>query len=93
MNKRYDLCSPRARNNSDKPFWHRVGTAFENDKGITLLFDSLPLPDAEGRVAVMLFEPREQDAGGQRQQQRANDGRGERKQSYNSRDDDIPGWN
>ena len=65
-NKRYDLCSPRPRKDSDKPFWHRVGTAFENDKGITLLFDSLPLPDDEGRVAVMLFEPKPREDNGQK---------------------------
>lgn len=77
--KRYDLCSPRPRKNSDKPFWHRVGTAFENDKGITLLFDSLPLPDDEGRVAVMLFEPKEQEDRPQR---------GGNQNSY----DDTSGW-
>lgn len=60
MSKRYDMCSPRPRN--DKTFWHRVGTAFENEKGITLQFDSLPLPDKEGRVAVMLFEPKDKPA-------------------------------
>lgn len=57
---RYDMLSPRARKNSDKPFWHRVGTAFDGDKGMTLVFDSLPLPDAEGRTVVKLFEQRDQ---------------------------------
>lgn len=42
-----------------KTFWHRVGTAFENDKGITIVFDSLPLPDKDGKVTVKLFEPRD----------------------------------
>ena len=59
MAKRYDVCSPRPRKDSDKPFWHRVGTAWEGDKGINITFDSLPLPDKEGRVSVALFEPRE----------------------------------
>lgn len=59
MAKRYDVCSPRPRKDSDKPFWHRVGTAWEGDKGINITFDSLPLPDKEGRVSVVLFEPRE----------------------------------
>ena len=57
MTKRYDVCSPRK--GRDKTFWHRVGSAFEGEKGINIVFDSLPLPDAEGRVSVSLFEPRE----------------------------------
>lgn len=59
MAKRYDVCSPRPRKDSDKPFWHRVGTAWEGEKGINITFDSLPLPDKEGRVSVALFEPRD----------------------------------
>jgi hypothetical protein len=61
MAKRYDVCSPRPRKDSDKPFWHRVGTAWEGEKGINITFDSLPLPDKEGRVSVALFVPREKD--------------------------------
>jgi hypothetical protein len=60
MTKRYDVCSPRARKDG-KTFWHRVGTAFEGDKGIGIEFDSLPMPDAEGRVSVRLFEPKAKD--------------------------------
>jgi hypothetical protein len=56
---RYDVLSPRPKKGSDKPFWHRVGTAWEGDRGINIVFDSLPLPDAEGRVSVSLFEPRD----------------------------------
>jgi hypothetical protein len=58
MSKRFDVCAPRA-GKEGKTFWHRVGSAFENEKGINLVFDSLPLPDKEGRVSVFLFEPRE----------------------------------
>ena len=61
MTKRFDVCSPRPRKDSDKPFWHRVGTAFEGDKGMNLVFDSLPLPDKEGRVSVFLFEQKAKD--------------------------------
>lgn len=61
MSNRWDVLSPRA-GKEGKTFWHRVGTAFQGDKGISLVFDSLPLPDAEGKVRVSLFEPRTKDA-------------------------------
>jgi hypothetical protein len=47
------------RKGREKTFWTRIGTAFEGDKGIQLIFDALPLPDAEGRCVANLFEPRE----------------------------------
>jgi hypothetical protein len=58
MSKRYDICTPR-KGRDDKTFWTRIGTAWEGDKGIQLVFDALPLPDAEGRCVANLFEPRE----------------------------------
>jgi hypothetical protein len=63
MTKRYDICAPR-KSKDGRTFWTRIGTAFESDKGIQLIFDALPLPDAEGRCVANLFEPRERDAGG-----------------------------
>lgn len=57
MARRYDIMAPRK--GRDKTFWTRIGTAFEGDKGIQLIFDALPLPDAEGRCVANLFEPRE----------------------------------
>jgi hypothetical protein len=65
MAKRYDIMAPRK--GRDKTFWTRIGTAFEGDKGIQLIFDALPLPDAEGRCVANLFEPRERDGGTQTQ--------------------------
>lgn len=59
MSKRFDVCSPRPRKDSEKPYWHKVGTAWQSERGINVVFDSLPLPDKEGRVSVALFEPRE----------------------------------
>ena len=59
MSKRYDIMAPRK--GRDKTFWTRIGTAFEGDKGIQLIFDALPLPDAEGRCVANLFEPRERN--------------------------------
>jgi hypothetical protein len=61
MTKRWDVCSARPKKDGTT-FWHRVGTAFEGAKGIGVVFDSLPLPDKEGRVSVQLFEPREKGA-------------------------------
>ena len=66
MSKRFDIMAPRK--GRDKTYWTRIGTAFEGDKGIQLIFDALPLPDAEGRCVANLFEPRENN--GQRQQTR-----------------------
>jgi hypothetical protein len=57
MNKRYDVLTPRQ--GKEKTRWHRVGSAFEDDKGVTVYLDSSPYPDAEGRVVLKLFEPRE----------------------------------
>lgn len=57
MAQRFDVCSPRPTKDG-KTYWHRVGTAFQGDKGIGLVFDSLPLPDKDGRVSVQLFEPK-----------------------------------
>lgn len=58
MAKRFDICTPR-KGKDDKTFWTRIGTAWEGDKGIQLVFDALPLPDAEGRCVANLFEPRD----------------------------------
>jgi hypothetical protein len=57
---RYDLISPRARKDG-KTFWVKVGAGFARDKGgFSLSFDALPLPDAEGRVTVLMTEPKDQ---------------------------------
>lgn len=58
MARRYDICAPRPKKDGGT-FWARIGTAWEGDKGIQLVFDSLPLPDGEGRTVANLFEPRD----------------------------------
>ena len=63
MSKRFDICSPRPKKDGGT-YWTKIGTAWEGDKGIQLVFDALPLPDKEGRVVANLFEPRE--SGGQK---------------------------
>jgi hypothetical protein len=61
MAKRFDICTPRK--NGDKTYWNKIGTAWQNDKGgIQLVFEALPLPDAEGRCVANLFEPKSRDA-------------------------------
>lgn len=60
--KRYDISTPR-KGRDGKTYWTRIGSAFEGDRGIQLVFDALPLPDAEGRCVASLFEPRERTEG------------------------------
>lgn len=58
MGQRYDACTPRP--NGDKTWWHKVGSAWKNDKGmITVYLDSYPMIDTEkGKAVIMLFEPK-----------------------------------
>ncbi|TWI32779.1 hypothetical protein [Paracoccus sulfuroxidans] len=66
MADRYNLISPRPRKDG-KTHWHTIGSAFPRDKGgFSLIFDSLPLPDAEGRVTVLMTEPLPKDGQQQR---------------------------
>jgi len=91
MATRFDICAPR-KGKDDKTFWHRIGTAWQGDKGIQLVFDSLPIPDADGRCVANLFEPRDND--------RAKSAQNDRQQSQqrsqgwggnsDNLDDDIP---
>lgn len=65
MAERFNLISPRPRKDG-KTHWHNIGSAFPRDKGgYSLVFDSLPLPDAEGRVTVLMTEPLPDNGGGQ----------------------------
>lgn len=64
MSTRYDVISPRKRGDADKTYWHRVGTAFEREKGgLSVVLDSLPLPDAEGQVRLLIVEAKARDEG------------------------------
>jgi hypothetical protein len=68
MSKRMTIATPRKAKDG-KTFWTNIGTAWFNDNGgIQLVFDALPIPDSEGRVVANLFEPREKSqAAGQRE--------------------------
>jgi hypothetical protein len=85
MTQRYDLISPRKR--GEKTYWARVGAAFPRDAGgFSLEFDSLPLPDPEGRVRLLMSLPRDdagQSSGGQSRQS----GGGQQRRDM---DDEIP---
>lgn len=61
MTERMDVCAPRKR--GEKTYWIRVGSAFpaKQGKGWNIVLDALPLPDAEGRCALSLFEPRDKE--------------------------------
>jgi hypothetical protein len=58
MSNRKDICTPRKKKDGGT-YWVKIGTAWENDGKTQLVFDALPLPDAEGRCVANLFEPRE----------------------------------
>jgi hypothetical protein len=83
MSKRLDICVPRKKKDGGT-FWVKIGTAWEGDNNTQLVFDALPLPDAEGRCVANLFEPRNNDA------PRAQSGRGEAHQPASGLDDEIP---
>ena len=87
MANRFDICTPRPKKDGGS-YWVKIGTAWQNDKGIQLVFDALPIPDSEGRCVANLFEPKQDDrarsAGNDRQQAR------ERSQSYADDTDSIP---
>lgn len=58
---RFDLLSPR-KGKDDKTRWFKIGAAFPRDKGgYSLVFDALPLPDAEGRVQLLMSEAKPRD--------------------------------
>lgn len=92
MAERLDAMTPRKKKDGGT-FWHRVGTAWESEKGINIVFDSLPLPDDQGRVSVSLFKPRDnnQQGQGQRQQGSNRGGGGGYQSSYaDDLDDSVP---
>jgi hypothetical protein len=82
MSNRKDICVPRKKKDGGT-YWVKIGTAWENDKGVQLVFDALPIADSEGRCVANLFEPRENNNA------RASSGRGEVRQPAEL-DDEVP---
>lgn len=68
MSNRFDISAPRKKKDGGT-YWVKIGTAWQSDKGIQLVFDALPIPDAEGRCVANLFEPRDNNAPRQQQPQ------------------------
>ena len=61
MTKRYQLLSPRAKKDGGT-YWHQIGSAWPRDNGtFSLTLDSLPIADKDGRVMILMSEPRERD--------------------------------
>ena len=77
MSNRKDICTPRKKADGGT-YWVKIGTAWENEKGIQLVFDALPIPDAEGRCVANLFEPKPANGAQRDQQHRQNLGNGPR---------------
>ena len=93
MGKRWDVCSPRKRKSKDgedKTFWVRVGAAFDNEKGMQIVLDALPLPEGDGRCVLMLFEPREAGGGKPAGTPDREPGKSTGGGSFADMDDDIP---
>ena len=56
MSKRFSVVQAKEVPGRDKPVWLRHGIAFQNDKGIIIKLEGLPLPNKEGEVWLKLFE-------------------------------------
>jgi hypothetical protein len=85
MSNRFDICTPRPKKDGGS-YWVKIGSAWQGDKGIQLVFDALPIPDSEGRCVANLFEPRNRD-----DQHRANLSRGQQQNtSRRELDDEVP---
>lgn len=86
MATREDIMAPRKKKDGGT-YWVKIGTCWVNDGKRQLVFDALPLPDAEGRCVANLFEPRERDGsqGAPSQPQRTN-----RAAQSDDMDDEIP---
>ncbi|AGN30413.1 hypothetical protein SXAG_00132 [Synechococcus phage S-CBS4] len=85
MSNRFDICTPRPKKDGGS-YWVKIGSAWQGDKGIQLVFDALPIPDSEGRCVANLFEPRNRD-----DQHRANLSRGQQQNtSLRELDDEVP---
>jgi hypothetical protein len=64
---RFDAIAGVPGKDKQKTYWTKIGSAFpsKSGNGYTLFLDYLPLHRSEdGRVVIILSEPKERDAGG-----------------------------
>jgi hypothetical protein len=58
--KPHNVSSPRKRKDG-KTYWFKVGVAWaRDDGGFKVDLDALPLPDAEGKVTLLISPPRDE---------------------------------
>lgn len=65
--RRFDVCCARPKYNEEGVWWHKVGSAFENDKGqVNVFLNSVPVPDSskDNQICFTLFEQKEDDKRG-----------------------------
>ena len=56
---RYDIVTPRARKDG-KTFWLKIRSGFSRENGgYSIVLDALPIPDKDGKVTMLMSEPRE----------------------------------
>ena len=56
MSKRFSVVQAKEVPGRDKPVWLRHGIAFQNEKGISIKLEGLPLPNKDGEVWLKLVE-------------------------------------
>jgi hypothetical protein len=65
---RYDIITGRKSKDGEKTYWTKVGVAFSRDQGgFSIELEAYPLPDAEGKVRVLMVEPKARDDAPDRQ--------------------------
>lgn len=88
MSQRLNISVPRKKKDGGT-YWVNIGTAWVDEKGTQLVFDALPIPDAEGRCVARLFEPREDNRSGARDRQDAS-ARAGQQPAYADDDSGVP---
>jgi hypothetical protein len=81
--RKFNACSPRPKKDGGV-WWHRVGSAYENEKGqISVYLNSTPVgdPEKENQICFTLFEDTEE---------RGEVRRSSPRQSGGKDDDEIP---
>ena len=56
MSKRFNVVQKKQRPGQEKVYWHKVGSAWENERGMSIKLDSLPTANPAGETWVSLFE-------------------------------------